>query len=157
MLKLQRQLSLQVATEAAARIGHYEWNRELDRLESCSEVYASLFDMTVEEALESQSSLEKTLQLIHPDDREHYIVATREMHESKSLEVDFRLKLKDGSVKHMREFAVAILSEDGVDRGSFGLLQDISRQVGYEQDLEFRDAIARQTEEITDIGHFIFR
>ena len=30
--KLQRQLSLQAATEAAAGIGHYQWNRELDRL-----------------------------------------------------------------------------------------------------------------------------
>jgi diguanylate cyclase (GGDEF)-like protein/PAS domain S-box-containing protein len=154
--KLQRQLSLQAATEAAAGIGHYQWNRELDRLESCSEEYASLFDMTVEEALESQSSLAKTLQLIHPDDREIYRAATSKLHDSKSLQLDFRLLLEDGSIRHMREYAVAIIDEDGVDRGSVGLLQDITRQIGYERDLEYRDEIARQTEEITDIGHFIF-
>lgn len=154
--KLQRQLSLQAATEAAAGIGHYQWNRELDRLESCSEEYASLFDMTVEGALEAQSSLVKTLQLIHPDDREKYRTATSKLHDSKSLELDFRLLLEDGSIRHMREYAVAVIDEDGVDRGSVGLLQDITRQIGYERDLEYRDEIARQTEEITDIGHFIF-
>jgi diguanylate cyclase (GGDEF)-like protein/PAS domain S-box-containing protein len=35
-------------------------------------------------------------------------------------------------------------------------MQDISRQVGYERDLENRDELARQSEEITDIGHFIY-
>ena len=40
--------------------------------------------------------------------------------------------------------------------GSFGLVQDISRQVKYERDLENRDELARQSEEITDIGHFIY-
>jgi len=156
LAELMRRLTLHSATERAARIGHYEWNRQLDRLESCSEEYASLFDMTVEEVLQAQSSLEKTLQMIHPEDRDEYRRATRVMHDSKSLEVEFRILLADGSVKHIREFAVAIVDEDGTDRGSYGLLQDISSQVRYERDLEYRDELARQTEEITDIGHFIF-
>jgi len=154
--ELLRQLQLHAATERTARIGHYEWNRKRDRLESCSEEYALLFDMTVEEVLSMQDSLEKTLQMIHPADRKQYLKATWDMHESKSLEVEFRIRLKDGSVKHMREFAVAIIDDDGVDRGSYGLLQDITRQVRYERDLEYRDELARQTEELTDIGHFIF-
>jgi diguanylate cyclase (GGDEF)-like protein/PAS domain S-box-containing protein len=112
--------------------------------------------MTVEEALESQSSLAKTLPLIHPDDREEYKVATTRMHCSIPLELDFRVLFEDGSIRHMREFEVAIIDDDGVHRRSVGLLQDITRQNGYRRDLEFRDEIARQTEEITDIGHFIF-
>jgi diguanylate cyclase (GGDEF)-like protein/PAS domain S-box-containing protein len=153
---LLRRLRLHAATERTALIGHYEWNRDLDCLESCSEEYAYLFNMTVEEALETQSSLEKTLQLIHPEDRDQYLKDTRIMHDSKSLEVEYRILLQDGSIKHMREFAVAIIDEDGVDHGSYGLLQDISKQVRYERDLEYRDELARQTEKLTDIGHYIF-
>ncbi len=154
--ELMRRLTLYSATERAARIGHYEWNRDADRLESCSEEYANLFGMAVEEVLQAHSSLEKTLQMIHPEDRDEYRRATQVMHDSKSLEVEFRILLGDGSVKHIREFAVAIVDQDGVDRGSYGLLQDISSQIRYERDLEYRDELARQTEEITDIGHFIF-
>jgi diguanylate cyclase (GGDEF)-like protein/PAS domain S-box-containing protein len=153
---LLRRLTLHAATERAARIGHYEWNRDLDRLESCSEEYAKLFNMSVEEALKAQNSLENTLQLIHPEDRESYLHATQAMQASKTLEAEFRVLLQDGSIKHIREFSVVVVDDGGIARGSFGLLQDISKQVRYERDLEYRDELARQTEEITDIGHFIF-
>ena len=154
--RLSRRLSLFEATERVTKIGHYEWNREHGRLESCSAEYANLFNMTIEEALASHSTLEKTLLLIHPEDREHYLRATDAMEVSKTLEVECRILLKDGSVKYIRESAVSTFDVDGVDTGSFGLIQDITRQVRYERDLESRDELARQSEEITDIGHFIY-
>jgi len=153
---MSRRLALFDATERVARIGHYEWSRVHGRLESCSAEYASLFNMTVEETLASHGSLEKTLLLIHPEDREHYMRATRAMDASKTLEVEFRILLEDGSIKHIRVSAVSVIDADGVDTGSFGLMQDITRQVRYERDLESRDELARQSEEITDIGHFIY-
>ena len=156
LITLMRRISLNAATERAARIGHYEWNREADRLESCSEEYASLFDMSVDEVLEAQSSLDKFLQQIHPEDRESYLQETRALRDNKSMEMKFRVLLKDGSVRHMREYTVVMFDDQGIERGSYGLLQDITRQVGYERDLEYRDELARQTEELTDIGHFIF-
>jgi diguanylate cyclase (GGDEF)-like protein/PAS domain S-box-containing protein len=112
--------------------------------------------MSVEETLESQSTLEKTLLQIHPEDRDQYMRATEAMDISKTLEVEFRILLADGTVKHVRESAVSVVDDDGIDTGSFGLMQDITAQVGYERDLEYRDDLARQTEELTDIGHFIF-
>ena len=151
-----RRIALHDATERVARIGHYEWSRERDQLISCSEEYANLFNMSVEETLASHSTLEKTLQLIHPQDREHYMRATHAMGKSNTLEVEFRVVLEDGSIRHIREYAVSIFDADGVDTGSFGFMQDISRQVRYERDLENRDELARQSEEITDIGHFIY-
>jgi len=154
--RLMRRLTLYDATERVARIGHYEWSRVRGRLESCSEEYANLFNMSVEETLASHSTLEKTLQLIHPEDREHYMCATHSMEKSNTLEVEFRILLKDGSTRHMREYAVSIFDADGIGTGSFGFMQDISRQVRYERDLENRDELARQSEEITDIGHFIY-
>ena len=154
--KISCRLALFDATERVARIGHYEWSRVHERLEFCSAEYASLFNMTVEETLAAQSTLEMTLLQIHPEDREHYMRATHAMEVSKTLEVEFRILLEDGSIKHIRESAVSTFDTDGVDTGSFGLMQDITRQVRYERDLESRDELARQSEEITDIGHFIY-
>ncbi len=154
--RLSRRVTLYDATEAVAKIGHYEWNLEYSRLESCSEEYAKLFNMTVEETLASQSSFHSTLQLIHPEDRDDYQNAADAMRERKSLETEFRILLADGTIKHIHEFAVSVLDDEGVETGSFGLMQDISRQVRYERDLENRDKLARQSEEITDIGHFIY-
>ncbi|MCG6890061.1 MAG: PAS domain-containing protein [Gammaproteobacteria bacterium] len=154
--RLSRRLTLFEATERVAKIGHFEWSRVHQRLESCSMEYANLFNMTVEETLASHNTIEKTLLLIHPEDREHYMNAIRAMEVDKTLEVEFRIRLKDGSIKHVREFAISILDVEGTETGSFGLMQDITRQVRYERDLESRDKLARQSEEITDIGHFIY-
>ena len=144
------------ATEQAARIGHYEWDYQGDRLESCSEEYANLFDMSVEEAMESQVSGEKTLQYIHPDDQDRYRLAMAELRDTRSLSVEYRILRADGSIRHVREFGTVVLDDAGIARGCFGLLQDISTQEKHERDLEYRDELARQTEAIADIGHFIY-
>jgi len=154
--KLRRRETLFDATEQAAKIGHYEWDYELDRLESCSEEYANLFNMTIEEVMQSQDSWQKTLQYIHPDDHDRYRQAAKELRDNRSLSTDYRILLADGSIRHVREFGIVVVDDKGIARGSFGLLQDISEQVKYDRDLEYRDELARQTEAITDIGHFIY-
>ncbi len=154
--KLRRRETLLDATERAAGIGHYEWNYELDRLESCSMEYANLYNMTVEQVMVAQDNWEKTVQQVHPDDRERYRIASKALRDNKALDVNYRLLFDDGSIKHIREFSVITADENGVECGSFGILQDISEQVRHERGLEYRDDLARQTETITDIGHFIY-
>ena len=154
--KLRRRESLFDATEQAAKIGHYEWNYQLDRLESCSREYANLYDMSVEEVLACQDSWEKTVEQIHPDDEELYRRSWEELRDKKTLDARYRIVLDNGAIKHIREFAVIITDDDGNEHGSFGIMQDISEQVRYERDLEYRDELANQTEAITDIGHFIY-
>jgi diguanylate cyclase (GGDEF)-like protein/PAS domain S-box-containing protein len=153
---MYRQLTFLEATEQVANIGHYEWDIELGQLLSCSEQYARLFNMTVEQVIKSQSTLAKMLKQVHADDLDAYKEAIGAMRDSKSLDVEYRLVLDDGTIRHVREFAIIIRTEKGTDKGSFGLLQDVSSQVRYERDLEYRDELARQSEEITDIGHFIY-
>jgi diguanylate cyclase (GGDEF)-like protein/PAS domain S-box-containing protein len=154
--KLRRRETLFDATEQVAKIGHYEWSYERDQLESCSEEYANLFNMSVEEVMQSQDSRQKTLQTIHPDDHDRYRLAANQLRDATSLRIEYRILLADGSIRHIREFGIAVLDAAGIVRGSFGLLQDISEQVKYDRDLEYRDELARQTETITDIGHFIY-
>ncbi|MDH3635365.1 MAG: diguanylate cyclase [Gammaproteobacteria bacterium] len=154
--KLRRRESLFDATEQAAKIGHYEWNYQLDRLESCSKEYANLYGMSIEEALAHQDSWEKTVQQIHPDDEEHYRHSWETLRDKKILDARYRIVLDNGAIKHIREFAVIVTDDDGNEHGSFGIVQDISDQVRYERDLEYRDELSSQTEAITDIGHFIY-
>ena len=154
--RLRRREALLVATEEIAHIGHYEWNYEHDRLETCSEEYARIFNMTLEQVMLSQSTWERTLQQIHPDDREYYKAAREQLRSTKALDFKYRIRLADGSIRHLREIGIVIVDKDGAERGSFGIVQDISAQVNYERELEYRDDLARHAESITDIGHFIF-
>ncbi len=154
--RLRRRESLFDATEQAAKIGHYEWNYQHDRLESCSKEYASLYDMSVKEVLAYQDSWEKTVQQVHPDDQEQYRQGWEALRDRKTLDARYRIVLDNGTIKHIREFAVIVTDDDGIEHGSFGIMQDVSDQVRYERDLEYRDELASQTEAITDIGHFIY-
>lgn len=156
LARLRRRNNLFDATEKAAKIGYYEWDYECDRLESCSAEYATMFGMTIEEVMASQDNWQNTLQYIHPDDHDRYKKAATELRDSRSLSTDYRILLADGSIRHVREFGIVVVDDKGSARGSFGLLQDISEQVKYDRDLEYRDELARQTEAITDIGHFIY-
>ena len=60
------------ASHRIARLGYCEWDYINGRILSCSPYYAEIFGMTIPEVIESQSSWEKVLQQLHPDDREHY-------------------------------------------------------------------------------------
>jgi len=124
--KLRRREILFDATEQAARMGHYEWDYQGNRLEFCSEEYANLFDMSVEEVMESQTSREKTLQYIHPDDHDRYQLAMAELRDTRSISVEYRILRADGSIRHVREFGTVVLDDAGIAHGCFGLLHDIS-------------------------------
>lgn len=151
-----RQLELLLnATEGIAQIGHYEWDYEEGCLRHCSEEYARLFGMTIDEVMESQSSWEKTLLQIHPEDHEIYQKSSDSLRHTRSLDTKYRILRKNGEVRHIRETGV-VVDQDNRTLGSFGIMQDITEQEKHERDLENRDALAQQAESITDIGHFIY-
>ena len=143
-------------TERIANIGYYEWDFELDRLESCSEGYAHIFNMSVDEVMLAESSWKSTLEEIHPDDLERYKVASENLLDSQSVDIEFRIIRNDGEVRHIREYGVVVENDDGKERRTFGIIQDITDQVEHRQALEYRDSLAQKVESVTDIGHFIF-
>jgi diguanylate cyclase (GGDEF)-like protein/PAS domain S-box-containing protein len=154
--KLQRHETLFEATEQFAVLGPYEWNYERDCLESCSEQYARIFNMTIPEALSAHRNWASTLEQIHPEDLDLYKEKCDFLRDSKSLDVKYRVELEDGTVKHLHEIGVVVTDLDGSERGTFGIIQDISSQTKYDRDLHYRDALAEQTELITDIGQYIY-
>ncbi len=156
LAKFRQHQALLDRTELVAHIGHFEWSYELDRLLSCSEEYARMHDMSVDEILAAHSSWGKVLQQVHPDDRDIVEKSEQALRRDKSIDIEFRLVLKSGEIRHIREFAIEVTDATGAEIGSFGILQDISESIKHERDLEYRDELARQTEAITDIGHFIY-
>jgi PAS domain S-box-containing protein len=144
------------ASHRIAHLGYCEWDYENGRIISCTPHYAEIFGMSVDEVIQSQSSWEKVLAQLHPEDRERY-AKSHEQHLGKGThEIEYRIFRKDGAIRHIREVGIVFFDEDGNATESMGLLQDISEQKDRIQDLENRDAMAQQVETITDIGHFIW-
>jgi len=142
--------------ERIAKIGNYEWNYQLDRLESCSKEFANIFELTVEKAISTLNGWDKVLGYIHPDDRDIYRREVRNLRQTKAIDVSYRILLANGEIKHVHEYGTVVADDAGEITGSLSILQDVSEQVKHERELEFRDELAGQAESITDIGHFIF-
>lgn len=144
------------ATGRIAHIGYHEWSYDYDRLEFCSEEYARIFNMSIEEVLESQGSWEKMILQVHPDDREQYVKVDNLLSDSRSVDAEYRIIRKGGEIRQVREISIEVTDEVGKMSGAFGIFEDVTEQKKYEKDLEYRDALTQQAEAITDIGHYIF-
>jgi diguanylate cyclase (GGDEF)-like protein/PAS domain S-box-containing protein len=151
----QREELLDVA-EQLANIGHCEWDYDDDCIKTCSEGYARIFNLSMEEVIASQSSWDKVLLQIHPEDREKFTRSYQSQREVGSHEIEYRIIRADNVVRHVYQTGTVEFGGTGNAIAAFGLLQDITDRKVYQQALENREAMARQVESITDIGHFIF-
>jgi len=143
-------------TEQIAHIGHCEWDFENKRIKSCSDGYARIFNRTVDDVIESHASWEQVLNQLHPEDRELYARSYLSQLETGSHEVEYRVVGNNGAIQFIYETGAIEFDEDGKVIAAFGLLQDITERKLHQQDLENRNALTQQVEDITDIGHFIF-
>ncbi len=144
------------ASHRLANLGYCEWDYANGRIISCTPYYAEIFGMSVEEVIESQSTWEKVLQQLHPDDRERYARSHEQHLGAGTHEIEYRIFRKDGAIRHIREVGIVFFDANGEPDESMGLLQDVTEQKERIQDLETRDELARQVETVTDIGHFIW-
>ena len=154
--RLQRRDKLLDVAEQLASIGHCEWDYDNDRILACSEGYARIFGMSVTDVLAFHSSWDNVLGQIHPDDRERYVASYRSQRQAGSHEIEYRIVRGDNMIRHLHETGTVELDASGNAVAAFGLIQDITDRKIYQQALENREAMARQVESITDIGHFIF-
>jgi diguanylate cyclase (GGDEF)-like protein/PAS domain S-box-containing protein len=153
---LRRRDNLLDVSEQLANIGHCEWDYDNDCILSCSEGYARIFGLSVDEVLASQTSWEDVMQQIHLEDREQYTQSYESQRQKSTHEVEYRIIRADNVIRHIHETGTVEFDADGKAVAAFGLIQDITDRKIYQQALENREAMARQVESITDIGHFIF-
>ena len=154
--QLRYRESLLDATEKIAHIGHCEWDYEHGCLKSCSEEYARIFGMSINEVMQAQKDWKTWCEQIYPTDRERYETSYHSQKETGSHDIEYRIIRKDGETRHIREFAFLVFSEDRKYKDAFGIIQDITRLKKYRLDLEYRDALSRQAEVSANIGHYIF-
>ena len=149
--RFQRQLELYRASDAFARVGHFEWNLDEGRFESCSDTFAAFFGLSAAEMLDP-GNWGKLQQTLHEDDRERFVGYFENLSSSDSVDIEYRVKRGDGSLQY--------LFQSGVDlpgSGSLfaGVVQDVTERIEHDADFEYREAAALQTERIADIGHFV--
>jgi diguanylate cyclase (GGDEF)-like protein/PAS domain S-box-containing protein len=154
--KCEHREAFSKVAERAVHIGYFEWNCEEDRLQSCSEECAAIYNLSVEELIQAQSTWDATLLQVHENDREGYKNLIESLHGTKSLDTQYRIIRHDGEIRHVREIGLSAVDVDGKESRSFGMLQDITQQVQHDQDLEYRNFLAMQTEKMSAVGHYLF-
>lgn len=144
--KLSRALADAQRTQRLVQLGTYEWDEKEHRLVACSEEYARLFEMSVEEALRTFDSVEADLESVHPDDREAVAaLGFDEAAKAEGYRSSYRLLLPSGRIRHIREAFSFIFDDHGEIVSTSGSLQDVTEQVLLEDQL-------RQTQKIEAVG-----
>ncbi|MFO7987139.1 MAG: PAS domain-containing protein [Desulfatiglandaceae bacterium] len=110
-----------------AHIGHWELDLKTNSLEWSDEVYRILgenpraFDPSYETLI--------TMEVIHPDDRTRVVRAHKEsLRKNTPCDIEYRLLLKDGSVKYVNERFQTLFDDRGNPAGVMGTVQDITER-----------------------------
>jgi PAS domain S-box-containing protein len=112
--------------------------------------------MSVEEAIESQSSWEKVLGQIHPDDRNHYGESYLSQTTVGSHEVEYRIFRKDGKIRHIKEVGVVVRDEQGKTREAVGLIQDVTDHATMRREIEENAAKLKLAARTAKLGYCHF-
>ena len=117
-------------TQAAqiADLGHWVWDEQTDRCIDCSDGLALMYGMTPDTYMAELGSHEATLETLVPEDRQRYDeVIDRAARLKKGYDIEYRERLADGSIRHMRERGDPVLDEAGNLVRTVGILQDITK------------------------------
>ncbi|MCP4376091.1 MAG: EAL domain-containing protein [bacterium] len=144
------------AIQRLAQFGYCEWDYENDRILSCTLTYAQIFGMSINEVIESQSSWEKAVAQIHPDDRKLYRQSYDSQMERGSHEVEYRILRKDGEVRHVKEVGIVIRDDDGKIREAIGLIQDITEYGEMRKEIEESAAVLKMAARTAQLGYWRF-
>lgn len=117
-----------------ANIGHWEWDEVADRLTSCSKEFARIYGVSVDEYIESSSTLDEDLTWLHPDDRAPYARARKECSEANArgyanraiLDSEYRIITRNGDIRYIRELAEPIFDAADNHVRSVGTIQDVT-------------------------------
>ena len=125
--ELQQSQTLFQQAEAMGNMGYWCWDLKEDKLVSCSDRYALIYDMTVPEALDYFVSTEAELGLVHPDDRAFVKQALYDVSEQlKELDIEYRVITLLGNTRYILDRSEFVYDNDGTPSRLFGIFQDIT-------------------------------
>ncbi len=139
-----------------ARLGHWTYDEVEDRFIYCSEELARIHNLTQEQYKELYSGTQLDIDRVHPDDRERYGEILRgAQKDASSYEVEYRVILSDGSIRHLHEKGEPICDDEGNLLKSAGTVQDITDRKNTEAQLIQTSKLASLGEMATGIAHEI--
>ncbi len=155
--ELKRRQDVVRQAEVLANIGLFVYDEKNKNYLYMSDGFAGLHGLTPEEYVRRVESWNDDLSLIHEADREQADAAYRHYRGTgQDMMIEYRVVREDGNICWLREFNQARKFKDGEVYETLGLAQDITEEKTNEMDLVFKDNLASQVEEITDIGYYIF-
>jgi len=139
--ELRKSHTLYSQAEKVGKMGHWEWDVLTDRLITCSEQYANIFDVTDRHELfaSSPSFDDDVDRYIHENDRERYKQVTETAYKRKEhWDIEFRIITQTGKVVNVRELGEPEIDEQGTLIRTFGTLQDITEHKQIEEQLSYQ-------------------
>ncbi len=138
-----------------AKLGHWVFDLEQDRMTYCSDELARIHRVSVSEYLEMTSSTEGDIARVHPEDRETYAKSFRNKDDvPPTFDLEYRAILPDGTIRHLREIGEPVWEADGTCRQTRGTLQDITEQKDRERALKESEERFRNAERIAKLFHW---
>ena len=144
----------QAALEEAqriAKIGNWRWSVSRDELISCSEEYARIHGVSVEDI---DGIMKRQMEdVIHPDDRCRVESEFRRVDGSASeFRIKYRIVRPNGDVRHVQEIGRAILDDKDRIIEQVGTVQDITEHMRAEEALRESEACYRELFDNSPIG-----
>jgi len=136
--KLQKSHAIFKKAEVMGNIGHWTWDLAEDKLITCSDQFAKIYDMTVPQALNHFTSTGRN-RLVHPDDE---AFARRAEYDDngnfKAFNIDYRIITLSGNIRHVHMCSEILYNINGLPSQSFGIVQDISDRKKGEDALSYQ-------------------
>ena len=128
---------------ALGKLGHYVWDGMAKKTLSCTEEYARIHGVSVEEYMAITDSLEALTNWIHPDDYDYYLNEIKQaMARQSNLELEYRIIARDGRIRHVREIFDPTYDDNGQLVQTAGAMQDITESKEVEQALKDAERLA---------------
>ena len=146
LLRSERRLA---NAQRMAHIGSWELDLTSNKLE-CSE---EIFNILEIDPKTFSASYGEFLVVIHPDDQE-YVIAnyTASIKNRNPYQIEYRLKMTDGRIKHILEACEYFYTADGEAIRSMGTVQDITERVMSENKIRYNEARLAESQEIAHLG-----
>lgn len=133
---LEKNRAFLAEAQRVSHTGSWELNFETNELSWSDEVYR-IFEI---DKNEFSASYEGFFQVIHPDDRDMVNDAFAKSLENQTVyEIEHRLLMSDGRIKHVLERGETKYSDDGKALSTLGIVHDVTERKRMQERLEKRE------------------